>query len=81
MRQARERAVHRETVNINADRELMQRVREEKGNLSEILDQAMRDFLAKKELERWRDENKPAFESYNAMIEKEGVFSDDIGVI
>ena len=81
MRQAHEKTSRRQPVNLTADRVLVQRVKEEKGNLSALLDDAMRDFLAKKELLRWRDENRQSFESYNQMIEKQGLFSDDMGLL
>lgn len=81
MRQAHEKISRRLPVNLTADRVLVQRVKEEKGNLSALLDEAMREFLAKKELERWRDENRLSFESYNQMIEKQGLFSDDMGLL
>ena len=45
------------------------------------MDEAKRAVLAKKELERWRDENRQSFESYNQMIEKQGLFSDDLGLL
>lgn len=32
-------------------------------------------------LERWREENRQSFESYNEMIEKRGLFSDDMGLL
>lgn len=81
MRQAHERVARRQAVNLTADSELVQRVREEKGNLSALLEDAMREFLVKRELVRWRDENRQSFESYNEMIEREGLFADDMGVI
>jgi len=37
--------------------------------------------MQKKELERWRQQNQESFESYNQMIEKDGLFSDDMGLL
>jgi post-segregation antitoxin (ccd killing protein) len=37
--------------------------------------------MQKKELERWRQQNQKSFESYNQMIEKHGLFSDDMGLL
>ena len=45
------------------------------------MDDAMRVFLAKKELERLKDEKRLSFESYNQMIETQGLFSDDMGLL
>ena len=81
MRQANDNIARRQSVNLTADSELVRRVRDEKGNLSALLEGSMRAFLAKKELERWREENHQSFESYNQMIEKHGLFSDDMGLL
>ncbi|GFO66041.1 hypothetical protein GMPD_39600 [Geomonas paludis] len=36
--------------------------------------------VEERDLERWRNENRKSFESYNEMIEG-GLLSDDMGVI
>ncbi len=81
MRQAQNKIARRQAVNLTADSELVQRVRDENGNLSALLEESMRAYLAKKELERWREENRPSFESYNQMIEKHGLFADEMGLL
>jgi post-segregation antitoxin (ccd killing protein) len=80
MRQASNKT-RRDRVNLTADAELVARVRAEQGCLSTLLDGSMRSFLRQKELERWREENRQSFESYNAMIERSGLLSDDIGLL
>jgi post-segregation antitoxin (ccd killing protein) len=80
MRQANNKT-RRDRVNLTADAELVARVRAEKGCLSTLLEGSMRSFLKQKELERWREENRQSFESYNAMIERSGLLSDDIGLL
>ncbi len=72
---------HRQSVNLTANSDLVKRVRREKGNLSALLEESMKSFLAQKELERWKAENRQAFESYNQMIERHGLLSDDLGVL
>lgn len=81
MLQTSNKIAKRQSVNLTADSDLVQRVRSEKGNLSALLEEAMRTYLAKKELERWKEECRPSFESYNQMIEKHGVFSEDMGLL
>jgi len=71
----------RKPVSVMANIDLMRRVRSEKGNLSALLEEAMKAFLEKKELERWKMENQQSFESYNQMIEKHGLFSDEMGLL
>lgn len=81
MRQVQQKMARRQSVNLTADSELIQRVRAEKGNLSALLDEAMKTFLAQKELERWRELSRQSFESYNRMIAEQGLFSDDMGLL
>ncbi|HBA89541.1 MAG TPA: hypothetical protein DCZ75_16610 [Geobacter sp.] len=71
----------RKAVNVTADIELVRRVRDQKGNLSALLEDSMVAFLKKKELERWKEENRHSFESYDRMIEEHGVLSDEIGLL
>jgi post-segregation antitoxin (ccd killing protein) len=56
-------------------------VRSENGNLSKLLEQTMITFLAERELDRWKEQNKSAFDSYNSMIAERGSLSDDIGLL
>jgi post-segregation antitoxin (ccd killing protein) len=71
----------RRHVNLTANSDLVNRVRNEKGNLSALFEQAMQTFLAERELMRWQSESKASFDSYNRMIEDRGPLSDDIGLI
>lgn len=80
MRQASNKT-RRDRFNLTADAELVERVRTEKGCLSTLLDSSMRAFLKQRELERWKEENRQSFESYNAMIERSGLLSEDIGLL
>ena len=71
----------RKHVNLTANSELVNLVKEEKGNLSALFEKSMVAFLAERELMRWKEENKTAFESYNRMIEERGLLSEDIGML
>lgn len=66
-------------VNLTANTELVELVRQKKGNLSAIFEQSMIEFVTSRELERWKEENKASFDSYNRMIEERGTLADDIG--
>jgi antitoxin CcdA len=81
MQPAHNKKVLRKPVNVTADIDLVRRVRDEKGNLSALLEESMVAFLEKKELERWKEENRESFESYNLMVEKHGLLSDEIGLL
>jgi hypothetical protein len=42
-------------------------------------DASMPALLTQKELARWKEQQRVSFESYNKMIEKHGLLSDDLG--
>ena len=71
----------RKHVNLTANSDLVNLVKDEKGNLSALFEQSMISFLAERELIRWKEENKAAFESYNQMIDERGLLSEDIGPV
>ena len=66
-------------VNLTANTELIDLVRKENGNLSALFEQSMIEFITRRELERWKEESKASFDSYNRMIEERGTLADDIG--
>jgi len=66
-------------VNLTANTELIDLVRKEKGNLSALFEQSMIEFITRRDLERWKEESKASFDSYNRMIEERGTLADDIG--
>jgi antitoxin CcdA len=71
----------RRPVNLTANSDLVNMVRSENGNLSKLLEQTMIAFLAERELARWKEENRAAFESYNLMIAERGTLSEDLGML
>lgn len=73
--------VQRRPLNLTANSELVNMVKSEKGNLSKLFEQTMIAFLSEKELIRWKEENKAAFDSYNRMIAERGSVSEDIGLL
>ena len=71
----------RKHVNLTANSDLVNLVKEEKGNLSALFEQSMIAFLAERNLLRWKEESGASFESYNRMIEERGLLSEDIGML
>ena len=71
----------RQTVNITVNSDLLRMMRQEKCNLSGFVDRSMEEFLVQRELERWREENRASFESYNQMIAEQGPISDEMGLL
>lgn len=68
-------------VNLTANCELVNMVRNEKGNLSKLFEESMIAFLSERELARWKEENEEAFDSYNRMIAERGSVSEEIGLL
>ncbi len=66
---------------MTANSDLISRVRAERGNLSQLLEQTMINYLAERALIRWKEQNSAAFDSYNAMIAERGTLSEDIGLL
>lgn len=75
------RSAPRRAVNLTANSDLVNMVRAEQGNLSQLLEQSMISFLTEQELNRWKEENKAAFDSYDAMIAERGTLAEDIGLL
>jgi len=71
----------RRPVNLTANSDLVNMVRSENGNLSRLLEQTMITFLTERELYRWKEENRAAFDSYNRMIAERGSLSEDLGLL
>lgn len=71
----------RRPVNLTANSDLINMVRNEKGNLSTLFEQSMIAFLSERELARWKEENRGAFNSYNKMIAERGSVSEEIGLL
>lgn len=63
-------------VSINSD--LLAKARELKINLSATLEAALVERVHARQRELWRNENKEAIDAYNAMVEAQGVFSDEL---
>lgn len=46
-------------------------------NLSEVFEASLLDAIRRRKQELWTEENRGAIESYNALVAKEGLFSDE----
>lgn len=63
-------------VSINSD--LLARARILKINVSATLETALADVVAARQRELWREENHPAIEAYNRMVDENGVAADSL---
>lgn len=68
----------RKAVNVTIDQDVLRAAREQKLNLSRLLEETLRTELAALTQNEWRRRNKEAIDDYNSRIERHGVFSDRI---
>lgn len=65
-------------TNLTINSDLLSKAREMNINLSATLESALAEQLRRIHKERWIKENMKAIEAYNSLVEKEGVFGDDV---
>ncbi len=66
------------SVNVSIDGALVDDARALGIPLSATLDAALRERVKVERDRRWREENRAGIEEYNAMLDRHGVFSDDL---
>lgn len=69
-------ASHRKPTNVSARPELIAEAKALGINLSSVFERAVEQSVAEAKRQRWIEENRPAFDAYDAFVEKHGVFSD-----
>ncbi len=62
-------------VNLNANSDLIRTAKSVDINLSQVFEEAVHTTLKKRMEQRWLEDNREAIASYNAHIEKHGVFA------
>lgn len=67
----------RRAVNVSINAELAEEARSAGVNMSQLLENALRNLLKAQRAERWRKDNKAALEAYDQHIEKDGLWSDE----
>jgi len=63
-------------TNLSINEDLLRRARKLNVNLSVLLEDRLVEILRLAERDAWLTENESAIESYNARIERTGIFSD-----
>lgn len=71
------RAAPKVATNLSARADIVREAKELGLNLSEVFEAAVAEAVRRRRQERWLEENKGAIASYNARVERDGVFSDD----
>jgi antitoxin CcdA len=65
-------------VNISVDAEILQVAKEMKINLSQAFEETLRKLTQEERERRFREEIKPFVDSHNALIERIGVFGEEL---
>jgi len=68
----------KKAANLSVDERLLERARELKLNLSQVLEAGLEDAIRREEGAQWLKRNRAALEAYNEHVEKHGVFSDGL---
>jgi antitoxin CcdA len=66
----------RKATNVTVDADVLKQARALGINLSAVLESRLVELIREAEREGWRTANREAIESYNARIERDGVFGD-----
>jgi antitoxin CcdA len=61
-------------INLRVHGDLIEAARQERINLSALLERALEDELAVRRRRRWRDDNARAIAAYNRLLAQHGTF-------
>jgi antitoxin CcdA len=64
-------------VNLSVDAEILAAAKAQGLNLSQVLEEELRKRTQAAREAKWREENKGFIESYNAYIDRNGVFGEE----
>jgi antitoxin CcdA len=67
----------KKAVNLSLDAELVAEAKAAGTNLSALLEKALREELRERQLQKWREENRPAIEAHNRFVAEHGLLSDE----
>jgi antitoxin CcdA len=76
-----ERPVKKRAVNLFVDADLLDEARRLRINLSETLERRLRTIVRAEQERRWLDENRAAIEAYNQRVSRDGLLSDEPGLL
>ncbi|WP_417528585.1 type II toxin-antitoxin system CcdA family antitoxin [Marinomonas shanghaiensis] len=67
----------KKATNLSINSDLLDKSRALKINLSAMLENALKEELAKKQAEQWKADNQTAIQLYNEFVEENGCFGDE----
>jgi antitoxin CcdA len=74
---SRARTRRKTATNLSLRKDLVERARALRLNLSEVVETALEAAIQNAEREAWLAENQDAIEHYNAFVAKHGVFGEE----
>lgn len=76
--QERTKRTTKKSANLSIDAELLRHARQLKINLSQTLEERLREIVLDAKGKKWVAQNRAALESYNRHVERNGTFSDKL---
>jgi antitoxin CcdA len=73
--------IKKRAVNLFVDTDLLDAARRLRINISETLERRLRTIVRAEEERRWLDENRAAIEAYNQRVSRDGLLSDESGLL
>ena len=68
----------KKATNLSINSDLLRRARALDINLSATLERALAETLKRQQREQWLAQNASALSAYNALVDRDGVFSDGL---
>lgn len=68
----------KQAVNLSISEVILREARALKLNLSQVLEEGLRERLMRRRAEKWLEENRAAIEHFNARIERDGPLNSDL---
>lgn len=65
-------------VNLSISEVILREARALKLNLSQVLEEGLREHVRRRRAEKWLEENQAAIEHFNARIERDGPLNADL---
>jgi antitoxin CcdA len=76
-----DRPTKKRAVNLFVDAELLDEARRLRINISETLEFRLRTIVRAEQERRWLDANRVAIEAYNLRVARDGLLSDEAGLL
>ncbi|MCC6766109.1 MAG: type II toxin-antitoxin system CcdA family antitoxin [Deltaproteobacteria bacterium] len=71
------RAAPKVATNLSARADIVSEAKDLGLNLSEVFESAVAEAIKRRRQELWLEQNQEAIDSYNARVERDGLFGDE----